>query len=151
MKILIFIVVLIGILAILSPFIVGRSVFDGVVIDHPYERGLSWDETRREKAALGWQVHIGTKAYRVGQNAVAFSVIDKGGRPLPDAQVHLAISRPSSITYDRVFPVVKEAQGRYRAAVQLPLYGIWDLRITIAKEEKKVLFEERIFAQKGEP
>ena len=68
MKAALIIVTLIGLSAVIGAVIVGRSTFDGTVVDRPYERGLEYDAVQREKAASGWSVHIATPSFRVGRN-----------------------------------------------------------------------------------
>lgn len=53
MKILISIVIILGLAAVAGSVIVGVKSFDGTVTSNPYEKGLMWDQARKEKAALG--------------------------------------------------------------------------------------------------
>ena len=149
MKTLIVIVVLIGLLSVAAVIIVGSRTFEGTVTEKPYEKGLDWDKSREEKASSGLQVEVLTKLFVTGDNEILFSVLDREGKPLSDGRVSAGISRPSSSAYDRTFDVVARKDGTYLTAVLFPLQGYWDLRIEITREGKSMMFEKRIFVEKG--
>ncbi|RJQ53496.1 MAG: hypothetical protein C4526_06455 [Nitrospiraceae bacterium] len=147
MKTLIIIVTIIGLSAVIGSIIVGGMVFDGVVVEKPYEKGLDWDKRRNEKAESGWNVGIEDKIFRTGDNDIYFSVLDKDGGPLTNAQIAVAISRPSTTAYDKSFETSVRRDGKYIASINFPLYGYWDLKISVTREKRNVVFEERIYVE----
>jgi len=150
MKILISIVVIVGLIAVAGAVVVGVRSFDGTVTTKPYEEGLVWDETRKERAERGWSVKLNTGIFKVGENDLQFTLLDKQGALLDlHAAVSLNLSRPSTYAYDRAFDVKKIEGGLYRASVNFPLYGYWDIKIDLIKNDKKIEFKERVFVEKG--
>lgn len=149
MRTLIILVVLAGLTAVAASILVGRQYFDGVVVDRPYERGLDWDRVRHEREATGWQAEVENRSLKVGNNELILSVRDRKGNALAGAEVSITISRPSTKAFDREHKADMSADGLYRAAVFLPLYGYWDIKISILKGGEHADFESRIFAERG--
>jgi len=149
-KTLISIVVLAGMAAVIGAIVVGVESFDGTVTAKPYEEGLAWDEVQHQRAALGWSMKLNTGMFKVGENGLQFTVLDKKGAPLDlPAAVSLSISRPSTDAYDRAFDIDKIEGGLYRASVNFPLYGLWDIKVYLMHNEKSMIFEKRVFVDKG--
>jgi nitrogen fixation protein FixH len=149
MKSLIGTVVIVGLAAVIGAVVVGVRSFDGTVTAKPYEEGLAWDEVRKEKAELGWSVKLDNTALKIGDNDLRFTLLDKQGTPLvlPSA-VSLTLSRPSTDAYDKKIDVEKLSRGLYRASVNFPLYGGWDIKIYLIDNEKKIEFKERVFVER---
>jgi nitrogen fixation protein FixH len=149
MRTIIIAVVLMGLAAVAGSIIVGSRSFDGVVVDKPYETGLAWDKVKHENAATGWQADVRESRLAEGNSELVLSVRDAAGHALQGAEVSITISRPSTKTYDRTYKAVQAADGLYKVPVLFPLYGYWDLKISILKEGKHSGFGKRIFAEKG--
>lgn len=148
MKTLIIIVTLIGLSAVVGAIVIGIKSFEGTVVDKPYETGLAWDSTEKEKASLGWKLELGTKRFKTNENVLLLNVFDKEGKPLPDAEISIKVSRPSTGAYDKVYVAPMQPGGAYQALVQLPLFGHWDVKVQVKSEGKTVVFDEKIFAEK---
>ncbi len=146
MRILIIAVILVGLVAVTGSIIMGQKVFDGKVVDKPYETGLLWDKMQREKAEL--RVEIKDRNFRTGDNEINFFVLDKEGNPLFDAAVMITLSRPSTTIYDRDYEALKSKDHGYRAVVHLPLYGYWDIKIRVIRRGNDLAFEKRIYSEK---
>ena len=150
MKTLISIVVIVGLIAVGCAVVVGIKSFDGTVTVKPYEEGLAWDEARKGRAELGWRVKLNTGIFKMGEHDLQFTLLDKKGSPLDlSSVVSLNISRPSTDAYDRKVDVEKLGAGLYGISVNFPLYGQWDIKIYLNKNDKKIEFKERVFAEKG--
>lgn len=145
MKIFFIAVIVTAILAAAVPIVIGTKTFDGIVTEKPYETGLLWDEMQREKAEL--RVDIKNTEFKTGNNEIIFSISDKDGKPLPDSSVRITVSRPATTAHDRGYEAFRQPDGAYHAAVNLALYGYWDLEINIVRDGKSVIFENRIFAE----
>ena len=149
MKTLISIVVIVGLIAVAGAVVVGIKSFDGTVTAKPYEEGLAWDEARKDRVELGWSVKLNTNIFKMGENNLQFSLLDKQGEPLDlSSAVSLALSRPSTDNYDSKIDAEKLSAGLYRASVNFPLYGQWDIKIYLIKNDKKIEFKERIFVER---
>jgi nitrogen fixation protein FixH len=143
------IVSLLGLSAVIGAIIVGRSTFDGTVVDRPYERGLEYDAVQKERAASGWSVKIVTPSFRMGRNVLVIEVTDRLGLPLEADGLSVTISRPSSAAYDRTYAALRTDAGRFSTEINLPLFGYWDARMQVTQEHKTISFEHRIFADEG--
>ncbi|HUO75970.1 MAG TPA: FixH family protein [Thermodesulfovibrionales bacterium] len=147
MKILIGIVIMVALAAVVTAVIVGNKSFEGIVVDKPYERGLSWDREQKERTESGLNIEIKNKTFTVGENDLLIQVTDREQKPVPDAILMLTVSRPSSSAYDRTYRFSGGEGGVYSAPVALPLYGHWDLRITIVRNGQNLLFPQKIFVE----
>lgn len=142
MKTLVIIVTIIGLSAVVGSIIVGRMVFEGKVVDKPYETGLRYDEI--EKARTLFVFEILNKEFHRGDNDIIFTIKDTSGKVVTDTNVIFALSRPSTTVYDREYNV-NLVGSRYMAKVNIPLKGYWDVRIRFTMEGKPVVLEKRVY------
>lgn len=145
MKALVIIVTIIGLSAIVGSIIVGKMVFDGKVVDKPYEMGLRYDEMEREKEDLRFEI-LNRELY-TGENVIIFTVSDIRNGYIKDQYVEFFISRPHTSKYDRKYKADLVESGRYKAKVLFPLFGYWDLKIKIKKDEKTVILEKKVYVK----
>jgi nitrogen fixation protein FixH len=146
MRTVLIIVSILGLAAVIGAVIVGRSTFDGTVVDRPYEQGLEYDAVQKERAASGWSVNIVTPSFRVGKNDLLIKVTDRLGLPLEVDALSVTVSRPSSAAYDQTYATLRTDTGRFSTEINLPLYGYWDARMQVTQQNKTITFEHRIFA-----
>lgn len=147
MKTLIGIIIMVALAALVATVIVGSRSFEGIVVDKPYERGLSWDREQKERSESGLNVAIKNKKLMVGRNDLVVEVTDREQKPVPDAELMLTVSRPSTNAYDRAYRLGAAKGGLYSASVELPLYGHWNLQMTIMRNGHKLLFPQTIFVE----
>ena len=147
MKTLIGIVIIVALAAVVTAVIIGSRSFEGIVVDKPYERGLSWDREQKERTESGLDVAIKNKTFTPGKNDLVIQVTDREQKPVPDAVLILTVSRPSTNAYDRTYRLTGSKKGLYGTSVELPLYGHWDLQITIMRNEQNLLFQRKIFIE----
>jgi len=119
----------------IATIIVGSRMFDGVVVERPYDTGLAWDEAQKRQARLGWKVVVVNANLKVGSNELILVVSDRDGTPLKDATVVVTVSRPSTKAYDRIYRAMPGGGGRYQVPISLPLVGLWDIRTEITRQE----------------
>jgi nitrogen fixation protein FixH len=154
MKVLVIIVTVIGLSAVAGSIIVGILVFDGKVVEHPYETGLIYDETERTKSEI--KLEILNRGFHKGENQIVFTIKDRNNMPIiqdskfkiqdsKSQQIKLVISRPSTTRYNREVPLVYVAEGKYRADVVFPLQGLWDLELKLMRNGKPVSLEKRVY------
>ncbi|RJQ15309.1 MAG: hypothetical protein C4560_10705 [Nitrospiraceae bacterium] len=102
MKTLIVIVTIIALSAVVGAIVVGVRVFDGVVVENPYETGLEWDRIQNEKADSGplndRDLHavfdINPKPVRTMTDLVFRVVLKEKDRAVPDAGIILDLTMP---------------------------------------------------------
>ena len=149
MKTWLVIITAIGLLAVAGAVIIGMKSFDGTVTDHAYEKGLAWDDIQREKAELGWNAEISSQQFVTGSNELILTLTDRDNAPLLNAEVFLAISRPSSKEHHRELEVVKGGEGSFRSTVTFPLFGYWDINIKVVRDGHDIFFIKRVYVEKG--
>lgn len=149
MKGLLLSVIITGLLIVAASIIVGIRSFDGTVTDNAYEEGLRWDDTNKMIKELGIIVKFRNKKIRVGENDVFISINRSDGTPYNPSSLRLHITRPSTDRYDIDVTAERIGDGLYRARMNLPLYGYWQVIIIPAGLEGGVEFKEEIFVEKG--
>ncbi len=146
MKVLIIMISAIVISSMAGVIIIGKSTFGGTVVDNPYSHGLLWDEIQRQRIASGLSVNTKNELLILGNNEVVISIVNKDGSPLLNASVSVVVSRPATRAYDKRYDLVETENGLYKAMVNFPLYGYWDLKIDVAQKDGNIRFKNRIFA-----
>ncbi len=149
MRTTIILICILALAATIGTIIVGTRSFEGIVIEKPYEAGLAWDETRQRKAKLGWTVTVQVSPLRTGGNELLIGAYDRNRAPVADAVVSVTVSRPSTKAYDKSYQTVRQADGRYRAAVDFPLYGNWDVLVEVVRDKEHTSFKNAFFVEKG--
>lgn len=152
MRILIATLVAVCVLALaatIGTIIVGTRSFEGIVVEKPYEAGLAWDETERQKAKLGWKVAVEGALFRTGENELILDAVDKSGQPLANAAVTATVSRPSTRDFDKTYAAVQQKDGCYRALVVFPLYGAWDITIDVVRNSDHGVYRHAVYAERA--
>ena len=110
----------------------------GLVTDDYYEKGLHFEETVIKRATardeLGWSysVDFPTQPLINQPHTYRFSIVDKAGVPLSNADVILKAYRPSDADTDFALAMNEPNPGMYEATIRYPLKGIWDITIKIS-------------------
>lgn len=127
MRILIIVITVLVFAATLGTIVIGVESFEGVVVEKPYEAGLAWDQVRQNREKLGWIVTPLNPLFKIGSNELLLKITDSHGVPLSDAVVRVTVSRPATRDYDKTYVLERQPDNTYRAAIELPLKGNWDL------------------------
>jgi nitrogen fixation protein FixH len=124
----------------------------GLVEEGYYEKGRDHEKNFQKRLEarnrLGWDIRLQSPEQVVAGKAAPYSVniVDKVGMPLRDAEVTLQAYRPSDASADIHTTMELVATGVYQARLNLPLKGIWDLRVTVRHGEDKLEIARRISA-----
>jgi nitrogen fixation protein FixH len=133
--------------ATIGTMVVGSRVFDGVVVERPYEAGLSWDDVQKRQLRLGWKVAVvNNMTMKRGENELVLKIADREGVPLQNVTVAVTVSRPSTKAYDRKYRAVSMGSDRYQVPISLPLAGLWDIRTEVIRQKDLYTSVERIEA-----
>jgi nitrogen fixation protein FixH len=103
----------------------------GLVVAKPYEKGVTYNrslERMRTEETLGWDVDAGLD--RNGNLLVV--VRDNAGKPLDGLTVASTLVRPIEGQALPELAMAADGGGRYKASVELPRHGQWDIEITAA-------------------
>jgi nitrogen fixation protein FixH len=127
--------------------LVGMSSWRGLVTTDAYEKGVAYNKAIQAEAredALGWTVDLAvdSPAPRTAEVTVALSKPD--GSPLYADRVEVGFVRPTQAGYDSVHRLTALGGGRFGKTVELPLPGLWELRIAAQKGGDAVRVSRRI-------
>jgi hypothetical protein len=144
MKAILVLVTLVALGAVVGAVVVGSLVFDGTVVDHPYERGIAWDDDRVRHEASGIAVPLVTSSFRKGDNDLVLRALDRSGTPLEDEELSLRIGRISTGAYDRSYIASKGENGSYGVSVEFPLKGRWAVTVLVERGGEPLEFRHEI-------
>jgi len=114
----------------------------GLVTEHPYEKGLAYNEvvaaeSRQEE--LGWKGEITYTA-----PLLHFTPSDRDGKILSIDHATAHIMRPAKEGMDFQVPLVRTDTGTWQAKLQFPASGLWEIRIFAAQGENPFQQAKRI-------
>ena len=119
----------------------------GLVTTDSYEKGLAYQEAieaEKREEALGWSVDLSVDHPEPKRADVLISVTDNQGQPLDADRVRVGFVRPTQEGYDSLHTLTALGGGKFAKSVQLPLKGLWELRIEAAKGQDAVRVSRRI-------
>ena len=122
----------------------------GLVTDDYYEKGQNLEETIVKRAAareeLGWSYNMDfpTQPIIHHVNTYRFTIVDKAGIPISNADVIFKAYRPSDANADFSLAMNEPNPGMYEANIQFPLKGIWELTVKISHGQDDYDFTRRI-------
>jgi hypothetical protein len=102
---------------------------------------------RGREPGPGWTVELRDRDYIVGKNAVVFSVHDVSGRPLRGPLVTVTVR--GHFGRGRTSGGFQTADGVYRADVDFPNAGLWDIIVYVFLNGRSVTVEERVLVRSG--
>jgi nitrogen fixation protein FixH len=116
----------------------------GTVTDHPYEKGLAYNEVVNAEVAqekLGWKGEIILRRFSEKENSfrLEFSLKDKNDNRITPTKVTARISRPTQAGMD--FDVELDNS---EAHISFPEKGSWEVRIFAEVVDKKYQQSKRI-------
>jgi nitrogen fixation protein FixH len=139
-------VVLVNVMFIVTAF----KTSPGLVDESYYEQGRDVEKNflQRQEARnrLGWDIRLqAPEEIVLGRDALyTLNIVDSIGLPLKDANVTLHAYRPSDAAADIKTEMQSIGSGLYQMSLNLPLKGVWDLRVKINKGEDELEIERRI-------
>jgi len=110
------------------------STFNGLETEDHFVKGIQYNRDiagAKAQAERGWQVALDFESPAPGKGKVVLNLHDKFGNLLKDAKVRMKFIRPTVQGYDRTIQPEYAGDGRYVAALDLPLPGIWDVRFVV--------------------
>lgn len=128
--------------------VVAIATWPGLETQQAYQRGLAHDEaleTAAAQAALGWQVEFAFEQTGERTGAVRLDLADRFGDRLENAEVQVALVRPTHGGYDLVVALPHYYGGRYMHDIALPLAGQWEARVHIVARDGEYRLRERIY------
>lgn len=108
----------------------------GLVTTDAYDKGVAYQEAidaEKREQALGWSIDLSVDSPQPKRADVLISVTDDQGRPLDADRVRVGFVRPTQEGYDSLHTLNAVGGGKYAKSIQLPLKGLWELRIEAEK------------------
>ena len=121
----------------------------GLVDKNYYENAKDYEENlvkyRAARTALGWtyQANFPNNPVINTKELYRLNVVDKVGQPLTAATIKLNSYRPSDASADFEATLSEVGAGIYEGYVTFPLKGIWDITVSITREEDRYDFTRR--------
>ncbi|MGM0593104.1 MAG: FixH family protein [Pseudomonadota bacterium] len=140
------VVVLVNVAFIVTAF----KTDPGLVEKDYYEKGRYQEETFTQqleaRKRLGWDITLQSPEKIVAGSSTSYSVsiVDRIGQPLKEAQVSMQAYRPSDASADIYAEMDRVARGVYQTRLNLPLKGIWDLKVVVKRGEDELEIARRI-------
>lgn len=122
----------------------------GLVEEDYYERGRdherNFQQRTEARSRLGWQVALSvpSKPIQGTPGAYSFTVADKQGQPVRNAEVVLKAYRPSDAAADFETVLAETGPGRYDAPITFALKGLWDLQVSVVHADDMYDISRRI-------
>lgn len=117
----------------------------GVVTEQAYLKGLNYNETvaaAEAQSRLGW---TGTVDY--ADNGEFTYTLTAQGQPLSGADIVAEFTRPTHNGVDFTVPLLESDTGAYRAAVDFPLDGVWDVRVYVTWNQQQYQQADRLIVR----
>ena len=112
--------------------VVALDTWSGLESDDAYSAGLQFNKTldaRQDQKSRGWAGAVRTIVKPDGSHDLVAEFKDRSGQPLSQLSVMADIVRPTHAGYDLQLELTPTGDGAYRAALRLPLDGIWDVHL----------------------
>ena len=125
----------------------------GLVVEDYYEKGKNYNKSLEKIAAenaLGWEAELIIPEGVVAGEATRYSltVFNQEGMPVAADKVEFFAFRPSDVNSDFSTAMKAETGGGYVATINFPLPGIWDVVVSIVRDNDQFEVTKRIFAGK---
>jgi len=111
---------------------VALDTWSGLESKDAYSAGLGFNKTldaRQEQRSRGWESAVRTIPNADGSHQLLAEFKDKSGTPLSRLTVVADVIRPTHAGYDMNLEMRAVGNGVYRADLELPLDGIWDVHL----------------------
>jgi len=145
MRILLIIVIIIGIGVVIGSILIGSMTFEGTVTDHPYEKGLRWDETMGLLQAI--HINIKNNRFYTGENLLYFT-LSTDREDINAASMRITLTRPGTGAYDQTFIPEGFGDKQFIARLTIPAYGYWDLMFRLTYDHREIVIPKRIYVEK---
>lgn len=126
---------------------VAMGTWRGLQTENAYEKGVAYNRTLENKArerALGWDVAVAADSLGGRRADVEVRLSDGDGAPVHAERVRVGFVRPTQEGYDRVVELSPRGGGRYAATVEVPLPGLWELRVAAERGRDAVHTSKRV-------
>lgn len=142
-KLLIFLILLTGVLAIASVIMIGMARRDLIVEEHPYEAGLEFDNRLKRYAELGWDI----ESLYIKDNMLVMRIIDKHQRPIENALVNSIVNRCAD-NHTTNYGCINRGNGYYHARIDTKDAGCIEVKVNVIYKGNMMSFDRTINIEK---
>jgi len=139
----------VGLIILLSWFCwIAVHGYNGEITKDAYKKGLEYNktlETAEAQKQLGWKDNLQIKTQNLDAQ-INFSLSDKSGNPITNAQVKVWFVRPVQSGHDFNIPLIADGKGNYSAKTKLDLAGLWEAHISATYNKQNYQRVEKIQA-----
>lgn len=127
------------------------STFTGLQTEQHFLKGIRYNEDlagARAQAERAWTVSADyTPLDETTKGIAAVTLHDRTGANIENAKVAVAFIRPTSQGHDFTAELPYLGEGRYAMSLQMPLAGVWDMRIIVESADGGYQDEKRIWVK----
>ena len=125
--------------------------WSGLSTQNAYSEGLAYNKqlsAADTQNAMSWQVATTFKPLDGKQATLAVTFRDRRGIGVNGLAVGGTLTRPTQLGLDQDIVLTPVSDGVYRANVELPLFGVWNLAV-VARRNGAVLYrlEQRLWLE----
>lgn len=115
--------------------------FSGLETENPYERGVAYNSDiarakQQNQSGLDVKIKIATQPDRI--IGVTVSAMTAAGEPVSGKKLSIRFFRPAKHGIDQTPRIFENQPGIYSGQAQLPLAGVWDLKLDIFDGDKQL-------------
>lgn len=150
MKTVLWVVVFIGLAAVVGALVIGGLLRDSEVEEDPYKAGLRFDEERKRASGFGWRTGVFIVMRSADEAEVRLTIKNREGLPvsLRPEDVGMIATRPAGDLKDVPCEAGVEREGELRALCAPLAFGHWEFVATIKTEKGPVKLVERTYVKK---
>lgn len=129
---------------------IALSSWTGLTTQNHYLEGLAYNQrlaAAEAQEALGWELALRSEAPGASRLAVAFDARDAAGEPLYADYLRVAFVRPTHEGHDFEVTLQPRGAGHFETDVEMPLPGVWDLRLLLVRGAEAYQVTERVFVK----
>jgi nitrogen fixation protein FixH len=136
--------ILVGLGTVVATVIIGNRLAERTVVPDPYESGLRWDATQRERQRTAWKIAVLNRRIRTGRQDLLLAATGRDSRSPVDVQIEIRFLRPFASLSERTIRAERRSDGLYRISVDIPERGRWDLEISVIEGDSRTVFEDHV-------
>lgn len=124
------------------------TTWTGLETEGAYQKGLAYNRqlaAAEMQAALGWQADAAFERSGPQAGTLELRLGDQDGRIVAEADVVARFVRPTHEGHDFEARLAPAPDGVYRALVDFPLPGQWDVELEARAPEGRYRLQERLF------
>lgn len=128
---------------------IANKTWRGVATTDAYQKGLNYNDTLKQAEVqknLGWNVGMKFRHKYDNKITLFIDLTDNKFRTIPDAQIYVDFKRPTQEGMD-FSQEIKFENGVYKADIELPKQGQWDVSILAVKGTARFAHTERQIIQ----